>query len=200
MKTLFAPGCALRVYKPELVDDLTKFLSENNIIDGTYDICCKSDWTIEEDVQIIDCCPGCSHQFSSRSNVHVISLWKVLLNTDFPLPNYQGKEMTIHDACHARNRNSSEMQDSVRRLCEKMNISLIEPSLTKDKTPCCGGCSKNIEVRKQMAVKREESLPNKDVVLYCTGCVRSFSETPVQPYHILDLIFNEVTEGLTIKS
>ena len=83
MKILFAPGCALRVYKPELVDDLTKFLSENNIIDGTYDICCKSDWTIEEDVQIIDCCPGCSHQFSSRSNVHVISLWKVLLNTDF---------------------------------------------------------------------------------------------------------------------
>lgn len=147
----------------------------------------------------IDCCPGCSYQFSSRPNVHVISVWKVLLNTDFPLLNYQGKEMTIHDACHARNRNSSEMQDSVRRLCKKMNISLIEPSLTKDKTPCCGGCSKTIEVRKQMAVKRAESLPNKEVVLYCTGCVRSFSVTSVQPHHMLDLIFNEATEGLTIK-
>ena len=57
MKTLFAPGCTLRAYKPELIDKLTKILSENNIIDGTYDICCKSDWVIEEDVQIIELLP-----------------------------------------------------------------------------------------------------------------------------------------------
>lgn len=199
MKTLFASGCALRAYKPELIDKLTKFLSERKIINGTYNICCKSNQVIEENIQVITCCPGCSHQFSSRPNVHVISLWKVLLNTDFPLPDYHGREMTIHDACRARERNSSEMQDSVRELCKKMNILLIEPKLTRDKTPCCGGCSKNVEVRKHMAAKRAEVLPVKDVVLYCTGCVRSFSVTEVQPYHMLDLIFNEMTKGLTLK-
>lgn len=105
----------------------------------------------------------------------------------------------IHDACHARGRNSSEMQESVRKLCSKMNISLIEPSLTKDESPCCGGCAKNIETRKQMAFNRCESLPLDDVVLYCIGCVRSFSVTKATPHHMLDLIYNEPTEGLTIK-
>ena len=99
---------------------------------------------------------------------------------------YHGKEMTIHDACHARGRNSSEMQESVRKLCSKMNISLIEPSLTKDETPCCGGCAKSIETRKRMAFNRCESLPLDDVVLYCTGCVRSFSVTKAVPHHLLE--------------
>ena len=199
MKKLFAPGCALKSYKPELIAQMTEFLQTHNIIDGVYDVCCKSGQTIEEDTLIIDCCPGCSHQFSSCSNVQVVSLWKVLLNTDFPFPDYHGKEMTIHDACHARGRDSSEMQESVRELCSKMNISLIEPSHTKDETPCCGGGAKSIETRRQMAFRRAESLPLKDVVLYCTGCVRSFSVTNATPHHVLDLIYNELTEGLTIK-
>lgn len=28
MKTLFAPGCALKKYKPELIDRMTRFLQE----------------------------------------------------------------------------------------------------------------------------------------------------------------------------
>lgn len=200
MKKLFVPGCALKSYKPELIAKMTGFLQTRNIIDGVYNVCCKAGQPIKEDVLIIDCCPGCSHQFSACSNVKVVSLWKVLLNTDFPFPDYHGKEMTIHDACHARGRNSSEMQESVRKLCSKMNLSLIEPSLTKDETPCCGGCAKSIETKKKMAFNRCESLPLDDVVLYCTGCVRSFSVTKATPHHLLDLIYNEPTEGLTIKS
>lgn len=199
MKKLFAPGCTLKSYKPELIAAMTGFLQSRNIIDGVYPVCCKAGQPMQEDTLIINCCPGCNRQFSTDSHVQVVSLWRVLLHTDFPFPDYHGKQMTIHDACHARGRNASEMQESVRKLCAKMNISLIEPALTRDETPCCGGCAKSIETRKQMACSRCESLPLDDVVLYCTGCVRSFSVTKATPHHLLDLIYHEPTEGLTIK-
>ena len=199
MKTLFASGCALRAYKPELISRIMQFLREAGMIDGTYETCCKSGPAIEEETLLIDCCPGCSHMFGTFPDTQAVSLWKVLLDTDFPFPDYSGRKMTIHDACHARNRNSSEMQDSARALCRRMNIDLVEPELTRDETPCCGGSAKDCETRVEMANRRAGSLPLDEVVVYCTGCVRSFSVTPARPHHLLDLLFNEPTEGLTIR-
>lgn len=83
--------------------------------------------------------------FETVPGVHVVSLWKVLLDSSFPLPDYQCSKMTIHDACHARERNSSEMQDSVRELCRRMNIELIEPEKTRDDTPCWAVVQKTIK-------------------------------------------------------
>lgn len=200
MRTLFASGCALRAYKPDLISKMTAFLMDAGIIDGSYEVCCKMGQILDEDTIVIVCCPGCRHIFESSPNVHVVSLWKVLLDTAFPLPDYNGKKMTIHDACNKRGRDSSEMQDSVRELCRKMNIGLVEPEETRDKTLCCGGSAKDYEVRIQMANKRAGSLPLEEVVLYCTGCTRSFSATKAHPHHFLDLIFNESTEGLLIKN
>ncbi len=199
MKVLFASGCALRNYKPENVRQMTDFLKSAGLIDGTYEICCKEGPQSDEELTLIDCCPGCSHKFEAFPHVKVISLWQVLLDTDFPFPDYNGRVMTIHDACHARSRNSSEMQQTARALCKKMNITLAEPERTRDDTPCCGGCSGEYEARKEMANRRAHQLPQKDVVLYCTGCVRSFSLTEAVPHHLMDLLFEEPTEGLTVK-
>ncbi len=80
-----------------------------------------------------------------------------------------------------------------------MNIELVEPDHTKDETPCCGGSAKDYETRVKMAESRAKSLPLQDVVLYCTGCTRSFSVTSAHPHHLIDLLFKETTEGLTIK-
>ena len=197
MKTLFAPGCALNKYKPELISEITRFLTDASIIDGVYLTCCKSEETIEGDVTLIVCCPGCSHKFETRyPNACVLSLWKVLLDTDFPFPDYQGERMSIHDSCHARQRNSSEMQDSARLLCRKMNIELVEPENTRDEAGCCGGSAADYETRKAMAMRRAAEFSEKNVVVYCTGCTRSFSITDVAPRHLLDLLFGEATEGL----
>ena len=197
MRTLFAPGCALRAYKPDLISRIADFLREADIIDGVYEICCKATESINDETTLIVCCPGCSHAFASLSGV--VSLWKILSDTDFPFPDYHGQPMTIHDACRARGRNSSEMQDSARDLCRRMNITLIEPERTKDRVPCCGGSSMDYDRRVQMATSRPSELPLEDVVLYCTGCTRSFSVTRARPHHLLDLLFNEPTEGLSIK-
>ncbi len=197
MKTVFAPGCALNKYKPELISEITRFLTDASIIDGVYLTCCKSEETIEGDVTLIVCCPGCSHKFETRyPNARVLSLWKVLLDTGFPFPDYQGKRMSIHDSCHARQRNSSEMQDSARLLCRRMNIELVEPENTRDEAGCCGGSAADYETRKAMAMRRAAEFSEKNVVVYCTGCTRSFSITGVAPRHLLDLLFGEATEGL----
>ena len=202
MRTLFAPGCALRAYKPHLIRKMKDFLTESGIVDGEYETCCKLPQSIHEEAVLINCCPGCSHKFETAfSNVKAVSLWKVLADTDFPFPDYHGETMTIHDSCHARNRNSTEMQDAARTLCHKMNIKLTEPTQTLDETRCCGGCAgTDYEMRKKMAKSRAMELPENNAVVYCTGCVRSFSLTEIHPRHLLDLLFNEPTEGLTVKA
>ena len=197
MKTLFAPGCALNQYKPELVSKISRFLLDASLIDGMYLTCCKSEQPMTEPVTLITCCPGCIHKFETKfPNSRILSLWKVLSDTDFPFPDYHGMRMSIHDSCHTRQRYSSEMQDFARILCEKMNISLVEPEHTKDDTRCCGGCSPDYETRKEMAICRAEEFSENNVVVYCTGCTRSFSVTNVAPRHLLDLLYSEPTEGL----
>lgn len=203
MKTLFAPGCALNSYKPHLIEKVVRFLNDAGLIDGVYNTCCKKSpgvgATVEAPGTLIVCCPGCAHKFSEVfPGVQIVSLWKVLLETDFafPFPDYHGRRMTIHDSCHARHRNSSEMQDSARELCRRMNIELVEPPLTRDNSPCCGGCHADFETRCRAALERAAQLPEKDVVVYCTGCTRSFSVTTAVPHHLLDLLFEEKTEGL----
>ena len=197
MKTLFAPGCALNRYKPELIARLSRFLMERGLADGVYETCCKADERLQEKTALITCCPGCSHKFGLiYPESDVVSLWKVLLDTDFPFPDYHGKRMTIHDACPARHRHSPEMQSSARQLCARMNIRLIEPEHTRGEAGCCGGSAGDYETRRRMACARARELPEKNVVVYCTGCVRSFSVTEASPRHLLDLLFEEPTEGL----
>ena len=197
MKKLFAPGCALTHYKPELISRISSFLLDSAVIDEVYLTCCKAEQQFTVPVTIITGCPGCSHKFESSSpNVKVLSLWKVLLETCFLFPDYHGERMSIHDSCHARHRNSSEMQDSARRLCRRMNIELIEPEYTRDHARCCGGSAGDAAARRDMALRRAREFPVKNVVVYCTGCTRSFSMTEVSPRHLLDLVFEEPTEGL----
>ena len=197
MKTLFAPGCALMNYKPELISNLSRFLSRAGIIDGVHTACCKSDRRLSEDACLIVCCPGCSHRFEALyPDSRVISLWKVLDDTDFPFPDYRGARMSIHDACRARGRSSKEMQLSARQLCRRMNIELVEPEATRDGAECCGGSAGDYETRRRMAISRARAFSEADVVVYCTGCARSFSLTDTAPRHLLDLLFEERTEGL----
>ena len=182
MKTLFAPGCALSRYKPGSIEKIGQFLMQRGIIDALYTTCCKESPGSDECLTIIDCCPGCSHLFERLyPNAVIVSLWKVLADTDFPFPDYRGEKMSIHDSCHSRQRYSAEMQQSARALCQKMNIILAEPIRTRKNTVCCGGCAPDPGHRKKMAYARAEEFPEKSVVVYCTGCARSFSITDKKP-------------------
>lgn len=200
MKTLFAPGCALQAYKPASISDMARFLSDRGVIDGIYTTCCKAEHSLEEETTLIICCPGCAQMFERIGpHIKLVSLWNVLLDTDFPFPDYRGQRMSIQDSCHARHRDSPKMQQASRLLCERMGIEVVEPERTRHQSHCCGGSAPSLAVRETMARRRAAEFPEKDVVVYCTGCVRSLSITDVRPRHLLDLIFADTTEGLMPK-
>ena len=43
MKTCFAPGCALKKNRPDLISRMTAFLLEKGVIEGTFAPCCKEE-------------------------------------------------------------------------------------------------------------------------------------------------------------
>jgi Fe-S oxidoreductase len=202
MKRIFAPGCALMLYKPGLAERLHKMLEKNL---GKMDIlstCCRKDPQFETETEVINICPGCDKRYRNNyRNSFTISLWEILAGSNFfPLPDYQGNRMSIIDACPTRDR--ERVHRAIRILLNKMNISLIEPKNTRTKSTCCGdslwGEVPTDIVKKQM-VKRTSEMPVEDVVVYCVSCTKSVFIGGKKPRYMIDLLFGEETLRKTIE-
>lgn len=139
MKEVYAPGCALMIYKPILAEKTMEFLRETEHIRiKEHMICCRHDPKLEADTRIINTCPGCDRRFRSLyEGISTTSLWEVIAkSSSFPFPNYHGLKMAIHDSCPTRS--EERVHDAVRYLLERMNIHVIEPENTRSKATCCG--------------------------------------------------------------
>ena len=79
IKNVFAPGCALMLYKPELAKKLHLLLNENL---GEMDkllICCHHDPQLSEKTEVINVCPGCDKRFGNDyQSTSTISLWEII--------------------------------------------------------------------------------------------------------------------------
>jgi len=196
MKRMFAPGCALILYKPEFVDKLHKNLNENLEEMNLLKNCCKNHPEITPEIEIINICPGCDRRYRENYNdVTTISLWEVLAKTDFfSFPDYQGKEMSIIDACPTRS--EIRIHRAIRTLLKKMNITLIEPAKTGINSTCCGDSFYGIisidKVKTQMK-KRVLEMPVDDIVVYCVSCSKSVYIGGKKPHYMIDLLFSEET-------
>lgn len=201
-KLVFAPGCALMLYKPELADKLLSILDKNLGGVELFLTCCQHDPQINEKTKVINVCPGCDKRFAKDyEGVSTISLWEILAETDFfPFPDYHGRRMSIIDACPTREKES--VQDAIRTLLEKMNITLVEPEKTRSKSTCCGdGFYGEIPVDKvklQMK-KRTSEMPEEDVVVYCVSCVKAVFIGGKQPQYLIDLLFDDETVRKTFE-
>ena len=195
-KYLFAPGCALMIYKPELADKISSFI--NTIFGNTarLETCCKKDPMPEENTVAINVCPGCDKRYGKDyKNVSTISLWEVLASSEsFSFPDYKGVKMAIMDACPTRD--NSAVQDAIRVLLMKMNINITEPEKTRSQSICCGdsfyGEIPVPKVKEQM-VKRTSAMPANDVVVYCVSCIKSVYIGGKNPRYLPDLLFGEIT-------
>ena len=129
-KTVFAPGCALMLYKPELAEKLYSILNSNLGVMNKLMICCHHDPEFTEETTVINVCPGCDKRYENDyKNSSTISLWEILAKSNFFIfPDYQGQSMTIMDACPTREK--EKVQNAIRILLQKMNINLIEPKNT----------------------------------------------------------------------
>ena len=196
MKRVFAPGCALMFYKPELSKKVFEFLNKDFENIDELKTCCRHEPNLDNGTQIINTCPGCDRRYRELySSVSTISLWEILADSEtFPFPDYNGLEMTIIDACPTRNQ--ERVHNAVRILLKRMNINLIEPEKTRTKGTCCGdrfyGVLPLEQVKEQMK-KRASEMPVEDVVVYCVSCSKSMHIGGKKPRYMIDLLFGEET-------
>ncbi len=196
MKYFFAPGCALAIYKPHIIDRIFQFLTQRLNHVEILQTCCKHTPLIPKGVKVINICPGCDRRFRENyENPSCISLWELLLEDGtFPFPDYKSQKMTIIDACPTRDQD--RIHQSIRSLAQKMNITIIEPLRTKRTSTCCGdslyGKVPTSQVINQMEKKAAE-MPPHDIIVYCVSCCKSMFIGGKQPRYIVDLLFNEET-------
>jgi Fe-S oxidoreductase len=199
---VFAPGCALMLYKPELAGKIHLFLNESSGRMDELNICCHHDPGFAEETQVVNICPGCDKRFGNdykRSST--ISLWEILAESDsFPFPDYHGQTMSILDACPTREQ--ERVHNAIRKLLSRMNINLSEPKKTKTKSVCCGDSFYGVipaeKVKEQMK-KRASEMPEENVVVYCVSCIKSMYVGGKKPRYIIDLLFGEDTVPKTYE-
>jgi hypothetical protein len=195
-KTIFAPGCGLMLYKPEIAGKLHQILNKIFGHIEILDSCCHHDPRFDKKVKVINVCPGCDKRYRNNyENTTTISLWEVLAECDFyNFPNYNGMKMSIIDACPTRDQ--ERVHIAIRKLLSKMNIETIEPTKTRNKSTCCGdsfyGVLPTEEVILQMK-KRTAEMPVDHVVVYCVSCIKSVFNGGKQPRYLPDLLLAENT-------
>jgi hypothetical protein len=196
VKHILAPGCALLLYKPDLVRKLHKSLEP---VCGATELlltCCRHTPRIPEGTRVINICPGCDRRYRENyADPSTISLWVLLAQTDkFTFPDYGSEKMTIIDACPTRDQDV--IHRSIRTLAERMNISIIEPANTKRESTCCGdifyGSMPTERVIGQMKAKARE-MPVEDILVYCVSCSEAMFVGGRRPRYLVDLLFAEET-------
>ena len=201
-KMIFAPGCALMLYKPELADKLHSILQKHFGDMDTLQTCCKHDPKLAPGTTVINVCPGCDKRYANDyENVSTISLWELLADSDFfPFPDYKGQEMTIHDACPTRE--NEKVQTSIRALLHKMNIIITEPKNTRNKSTCCGDSFYGLvptDQLKGLMHKRTSEMPKENVAVYCISCIKSVYIGGKTPQYLVDLLLGDATVPKTYE-
>ena len=200
-KHLFAPGCALFLYKPRLIEKLHAFLNSRLGALEVFSACCHHTPAVPCGARVITVCPGCDRRYRQNyAEPLSVSLWEMLAADDgFPFPDYRGERMTIIDACPTRDQ--ARVHDAVRALARRMNIALVEPAQTRERGTCCGdsfyGALPTDEVIGQMQAKGED-MPTGDILVYCVSCSKSMFVAGRRPRYLVDLLFAEKTLPGTI--
>jgi hypothetical protein len=83
-----------------------------------------------------------------------------------------------------------------------MNLSLIEPAKTREKSICCGDRfwgELPVAKVKQLMTKRTAEMPVDEVVVYCVSCTKSVFIGGKRPRYLIDLLFGEPTVPKTLE-
>lgn len=195
MKSVFAPGCALLIYKPELARKAHTFLESKLGALEEHRVCCRHEPGLEAGTEVINTCAGCDRRYRELyDGIRTVSLWEVLAESDFPFPDYGGLKMTVNDACPTRDQ--ERVHKAVRDVLKKMNITLVEPEFSGKKGICCGDSfygSVPVEQVKEQMRKRAGQMPAEAVAVYCVSCCKAMFIGGKRPRYLLDLLYGEET-------
>lgn len=196
MTRVYAPGCALMLYKPYLAEKVLAHLDTIQAGIATHLTCCHHDPLLDPGSVVINTCAGCDRRYRELyDGVSTISLWEILADSDsFEFPDYRGAEMAVHDACPTRT--ESRVHTAVRTLLDRMNIVVVEPKATRAGSVCCGDSffgELPDDAVTALMTRRADSMPREDVVVYCVSCIKAMHIGGKRPRYLVDLLFAEET-------
>ncbi len=191
----FNPGCALILYRPDLVEKIYAYLKEQFPTIQMHTICCRKDPQLPAGSTIITICTGCDKYFAKlHEGIKTVNFWPLIDELgNFPLPDYKNElTMTIHDACDAKL--NPVMHDAVRNILAKMHVNIVEAEYNRMKSICCGDSlyGKVSKEKLQAAMKRRANgLPCENVLVYCVTCIKSIKNGGKTPVYLGNLVFGE---------
>ena len=197
MEKIFAPGCALMLYKPHLAEAAKQVIEKLIVANLPVHLtCCRHQSHLSSKSEIITVCTSCKVRYKQQyDEKSITTFWEMLSETDdFPFPDYHGMAMSVQDGCLVRS--DERIHKSIRKLLLKMNITVIEAEKTCATSICCGdsyyGKLPVAQIKQQMK-KRADQMPCDDVVVYCIACLKSMYIGGKKPRYLLDLLFCEET-------
>lgn len=210
---LFYPGCQLAGSAPEAVKKVYSFLGAQlpggvglmlgccgipahwagrNQLFGETMAAFKAEVARLGNPKVITACSSCLSVFKEFApEVKTTSLWEVLDTLTLPANHSRPvKPLTIHDPCTARYQQG--LRGSVRSLCAKLGIEVVEHDYGGEIADCCGYgglmqfANKGLG-KKAVAHKAERS--ELDGLAYCAMCRDNLAAHGRPVAHLLDYLF-----------
>ncbi|MDD2467467.1 MAG: 4Fe-4S dicluster domain-containing protein [Desulfobulbus sp.] len=211
--SVFYPGCQLAGSTPDTVKKTYDFLCTN--LAGGVGLmlgCCgipahwagrdtlftETQQTFQAEVErlgnptVITACSSCLSVFKEFApNLKTTSLWEVLDSLKLPEgASKPAKPLTLHDPCTASDQKG--LRESVRSLCAKIGIDVVEHQYSGELADCCGyGGLMQFANRSlgQKAVKQKANRSELDGLAYCAMCRDNLAAHGRPVAHILDYLF-----------
>jgi Fe-S oxidoreductase len=209
-RQIFFPGCSFPAYSPRLVLKAYDYLRRTLPGIGIVLNCCGKpsrdmgdevrfrrmfEGTLQEfsrlgAEEIVLACINCHKMFTEHSDLKLRTIYEVFEEKGLPDPGAaEGREITIHDSCPARNR--PEIRGAVRSIASRLGCEIHEMKFRNKASKCCGagGCSPlgNTTLSDRHTEERAAQARGQ-LITYCAHCRERFS-TKIPALHILDLVF-----------
>lgn len=217
---LFFPGCQLAGSSPDLVMKTYQYLKRQT--DGGVGImlrCCgapadwagqeqsftqvltafRDQWTAMGSPKLILACSSCYAVFKAHlPEVPLISLWEFMDEKGLPDETVTSRigTLAIHDPCTSRHERT--VQQSVRRIVQRLGYTIEEMELSGESTECCGFGGLMYFAHRDIArkvIQRRIGETDLDLLAYCAVCRDFFSYHGKSTWHLLDLIFGTAALG-----
>ena len=143
------------------------------------------------DPVIIAGCPTCRKELSELTGRGVKGIWEILDEIGLP-DGAKGMDRpaALHDACGARG--DARTQETVRRLAEKLGVTLTETPYSGDRAPCCGYGGLTAYANPEVADEiTQKALSRSDApyVSYCMACRDRFARQGRESRYLLELVY-----------
>ncbi len=214
MAKIFFPSCKAKASYPASSALLQKYIEARCGISPIG--CCRKhhDDVTPDDIGLVVCnnCAAILEESSKAKNIEFV--WDIIdKDESFPFPDYHGETITVQDCWVAVEKHN--LQNTIRSLLRKMNISIAELADNYDRTRFCGvnllakcnpsnaklaprryviegshmftPCSPEEQVAKfQNHCKK---ITTERVVCYCKFCTEAINMGGKNGKHILELLF-----------